>query len=158
MAKPFISAFKAGATSVANYITGDELIYWYRPQPMAVDCSATDTCEQPANSNDGEYFIGPPNGWQDVQDAVFVVTLLQSAATVQVNSGNSSQVFNAPAGASAFQVPMGVGTQSFSVKRGSQTVLSGTSLKDIINGCVCGLYNFNAYGKCSRKWSCSSYI
>lgn len=42
---------------------------------------------------------------------------------------------------------MGVGRQSFSVTRGGATVLSGTSLKDIIGGCVCGLYNFNAYGK-----------
>ena len=40
---------------------------------------------------------------------------------------------------------MQVGQQSFSLARGSQTVLSGTSLKDISSICICGIYNFNAY-------------
>jgi hypothetical protein len=81
-----------------------------------------------------------------MQDTVFVVSLLQSPATIEVSSGSNNQTFNAAAGASAFQVPMGVGTQSFKVTRNSNTVLSGTSLKNIID-CVCGLYNFNAYGE-----------
>lgn len=147
MAKPFIAAFKARATSPANYITSDQLIYWYRPQPMNEDCSATDTCTAAANNASGLYYIGPPNGWQTVTDSVFVVSLLQSAATLQITSGNSTTTFSAPAGASSFSVPMGVGQQQFTLTRGSTTVLSGTSLKDIINGCVCGLYNFNAYGE-----------
>jgi hypothetical protein len=58
MAKPFISAFKAGATSVSNYITEDELIYWYRPTPRGEDCDATDTCMVPANNASGNYFLG----------------------------------------------------------------------------------------------------
>jgi hypothetical protein len=82
-----------------------------------------------------------------MQDTVFVVSLLQSPATIQVSSGSNSQTFTAAAGASAFQVPMGVGTQSFTVSRGSNTVFSGTSLKNVIDSCVCGLYNFNAYGE-----------
>ncbi|OXV08032.1 hypothetical protein Egran_04205 [Elaphomyces granulatus] len=143
MAKPFISAFKAGASSVNNYITADELIYWYRPTPRGADCGATDTCTNNAIGND---FLGKPNGWENMQDTVFVVSLLQSPATVEVSSGSNNQTFNAAAGASAFQVPMGVGTQSFKVTRNSNTVLSGTSLKNIID-CVCGLYNFNAYGE-----------
>lgn len=147
MAKPFIAAFKAGATSVNNYITNEELIYWYRPASRDVNCDATDTCMAPGNNASGNYFIGRPNGWEDMQDAVFVVSLLKSPATIQVNSGGNSQTINAGAGANIFQVPMGVGQQKFTVTRNSQTVLSGTSLKDIINGCVCGLYNFNAYGK-----------
>jgi predicted amino acid racemase len=101
-----------------------------------------------ANNASGNYFLGRPNGWDTMQDSVFVVSLLKSAATIQVNSGGNVQTINAPAGANAYQVPMGVGSQSFSVTRNGQTILSGTSLKQIINGCVCGLYNFNAYGKC----------
>lgn len=31
MAKPFIAAYKARATSVNSYITQDQIIYWYRP-------------------------------------------------------------------------------------------------------------------------------
>jgi hypothetical protein len=80
-------------------------------------------------------------------DSVFVVSLLTAAATVQVNSGGNLYTYDAPAGASAKEVPMGIGSQSFTVTRGSQTILSGTSLKPVISGCVCGLYNFNAYGK-----------
>jgi hypothetical protein len=91
--------------------------------------------------------LGKPNGSEDMEDTVFVVSLLQSPATIQVCSGNNNQTFNAAAGASAFQVPMGVGTQDFTVTRGSDTVFSGTSLKNIIDSCVCGLYNFNAYGE-----------
>lgn len=144
MAKPFIAAFKAGATSVTNYITSDQLIYWYRPQPMGVNCDSTDTCMQPVNNPD--YYIGKPNGWQTVTDNVFVVSLLKSGGNLQVTSGANSQSFTAPAGASSFTVPMGVGKQNFTLTRNSQTVLSATSLKDIINGCVCGIYNFNAYG------------
>ncbi|KAH8694875.1 putative alpha-1,3-glucanase/mutanase [Talaromyces proteolyticus] len=145
MAKPFIAAFKAGATSVDSYITSDELIYWYRPTPRSVDCDATDTCMVSAPNASGNYFIGRPNGWETMQDSVFVVSLLTSAATITVNSGGNEQSFNAPAGASSYQVPMGVGSQTFTVTRGGQTVFTGTSLKQIINGCVCGLYNFNAY-------------
>lgn len=147
MAKPFIAAYKAGATSVTNYITSDQLIYWYRPQPKNVDCSSTDTCMGNANNASGNYYIGPPNGYQTVSDSVFVVALLKSAGTLQVTSGPNTQTFNAPAGASNFSIAMGTGQQKFALTRNGAAVsgMSGTSLKDIINGCVCGLYNFNAY-------------
>jgi hypothetical protein len=58
MAKPFISAFKAGASSVNNYISADGLIYWYRPTPRGADCGATDTCTNNASGND---FLGKLN-------------------------------------------------------------------------------------------------
>jgi hypothetical protein len=92
--------------------------------------------------------MGRPNGWQTMSDSVFVVSLLTSPASIEVNSGGNVYNYDAPAGASAKAVPMGVGSQKFTVTRNGQTVLSGTSLKEIINGCVCGLYNFNAYGEC----------
>jgi hypothetical protein len=104
-----------------------------------------------ANNGSDNYFIGRPNGYQTMQDAVFVVSLFTSPASIQVSSGGNTQTFNAPAGAQAYQVPMGVGSQSFSVTRNGQTVFSGTSLKQIINGCICGLYNFNAYGMASSR-------
>ncbi|KAJ5256682.1 hypothetical protein N7478_012786 [Penicillium angulare] len=145
ISKPFIAAFKAGASSPNNYITADQLIYWYRPAPRDQNCDATDTCMVTANNGSGNYFIGRPDGWQSMQDSVFVVSLLKSPATVQVNSGGTVYQYNAPAGAYAKAVPMQVGVQAFSIARDGQTVLSGTSLKPIIAGCVCGLYNFNAY-------------
>ncbi|KAJ5129956.1 CAZyme family GH71 [Penicillium bovifimosum] len=145
ISKPYIAAFKAGESSPNRYITSDELVYWYRPAPRGVDCDATDTCMGPANNGSGNYFIGRPDGWQTMSDSVFVVSLLTSPASIEVHSGDYVYNYDAPAGASAKAVPMGVGSQRFTVTRNGQSVLSGTSLKDIINGCVCGLYNFNAY-------------
>ena len=147
ISKPFIAAFKDGASSPDQYITSDKLVYWYRPAPRNENCDATDTCMVPANNGSGNYFIGRPNGWQTMQDSVFVVSLLTAPASIQVNTGGSVYHYNAPAGAFSQAIPMQVGVQAFSVSRNGQNILSGTSLKSIIDGCVCGLYNFNAYGK-----------
>lgn len=151
MAKPFITAFKAGASSPDPFIHSDQLIYWYRPTLRNQDCDTTDTCMVSADNTTGNYFLGRPNGWEFMQDSVFVVSLLQSPAIVQIQSGSRLHHYSAPAGAFAQAVPMTPGAQAFSIHRHGQAVLSGTSLKDIISGCVCGLYNFNAYGKLLTK-------
>ncbi|KAL4914768.1 glycosyl hydrolase family 71-domain-containing protein [Aspergillus aurantiobrunneus] len=145
MSKPFIAAYKDGASSVDSYITEDLVVYWYRPTPRDVNCDATDTCMAPANNGSGNYFNGRPNGWETMEDAVFVVTTLTEPATLTVNSGGNVEVFDAPAGANAFKVPMGIGSQGFSLSRNGQVIQSGISLLPIIDGCVCGLYNFNPY-------------
>ncbi|KAJ4286461.1 hypothetical protein N0V90_013161 [Kalmusia sp. IMI 367209] len=98
-----------------------------------------------ANNASGNYFKGRPNGWETMSDSIFVVSLLQTAGQVSVSSGSNSQVFNAPAGAAAWTLPMGVGQQKFALQRNGATVMSATSLKDVSNVCPCGLYNFNAY-------------
>ncbi|CAN8102557.1 unnamed protein product [Discula destructiva] len=145
MAKPYIAAFKAGATSVDKYVTEDQLIYWYRPTTSDVDCDDTDNTMAAATNDSGNYFQGRPNGYTEMQDAVFMVALLTADGTVTINSGGTSQTFDGVAGANAFQAPMGVGQQSFSLVRDAKTVLSGTSLKDIQDQCICGIYNFNTY-------------
>ncbi|KAJ9481237.1 hypothetical protein VN97_g12255 [Penicillium thymicola] len=145
MAKPFIAAFKAGASSPDNYITSDQLIYWYRPSLRNQDCDMTDTCMSLANNISGSYFLGRPDGWQCMEDSLFVVSLLHSAASVKINSGGILHSYNAPAGSFAQAVPMNPGDQSFAVHRNGKLILVGTSPKKIIDGCVCGLYNFNAY-------------
>lgn len=147
ISKPFITAFKAGASSVASYIKSDQLVYWYRPAPRNVNCDSTDTCMVPANNASGNYFLGRPNGWESMEDSVFVVSLLTVPASVHVNSGGTVYAYDAPIGVFAQAIPMHIGIQSFSVSRNGQDILSGTSLKPIIDGCVCGLYNFNAYGE-----------
>ncbi|KAJ5574370.1 alpha-1-3-glucanase/mutanase [Penicillium hispanicum] len=133
MAKPFIAAFKAGSTDPDNYVTEDQLVYWYRPTPKDVNCASTD--------NTGSR----PDGWESMADEVFVVALLKEAAQLVVQSGSQSTTFQAPAGVSAWSAPMGVGSQTFTVTRSGETVLSGTSLKNIVDTCPCGIYNFNAY-------------
>ena len=146
LAEPYIAAYHDGATSVDSYITSDKIIYWYRRTPRGLDCDATDTTyNQPANNASGNYFEGRPDGWQSMQDEVFVVTLLTAAGSLTVNSGGNVQTQAVPAGANLVSVPMGVGAQSFSLSRGGATVLSGTSLMEIEDVCPCGIYNFNAY-------------
>jgi hypothetical protein len=145
MARPFIQAYKAGSSTVMQYLTSDQIIYWYRITPKALNCDATDTTMQPANNASGNYFEGRPDGYQSMADNVFVVTLLPTAGTVVVNSGGTAYTYNAPAGASALSVPFHVGSQSFTLIRSARTVMSATSLKTIQNTCPCGLYNFNAY-------------
>ena len=148
MAKPYIAAFHAGSKTVDSQIQSDQLIYWYRPTTKSASCDSTDNCEQPWPSltPNPNYFTGKPNGYDTMEDSVFVVALLTSPATVTIKSGgNGPLTFNAPAGASSWQVGMGVGKQSFSLTRNGQKVLSGDSLKDILSECVCGIYNFNVY-------------
>lgn len=145
MAKPFIAAYKAGSNSVGEHITDDQLIYWYRPNHKSLDCDATDTTMVPANNASGNYFEGRPDGWESMEDHVFVVSLLTGPGTIAVSSGNNTQTFDAPAGASVFHAPMGVGQQQFGLTRNGKEILSGVSLRDVTDECICGLYNFNAY-------------
>lgn len=73
------------------------------------------------------------------------MSLLTKPGKVEINSGGNSQTFDAPAGASSWSLAMGVGRQAFGLSRDEQTVLHGTSLKDVIDECPCGIYNWNAY-------------
>lgn len=146
MAKPFIAAYKAGSTVALPYIEEEKLVYWYRPTPRDVNCDATDTTmTSSANNASGNFFRGKPDGWDTMKDEVFVVALLKSPAEVHVQSGTKTRSFRAPAGISSWSAPMGVGQQKFAITRRGKTVLSGTSLKDIVDHCICGIYNFNAY-------------
>jgi hypothetical protein len=138
MAKPYIAAFKDGASSVRRYIEKDQIIYWYRPTLSTLDCDATDTTLVAANNASGNYFMGRPDGSTSMSDSVFVVTLLKSPAFLTITSGGNSRVFEAPAGATAFTVPMNVGQQSFAISRFGRTVLAGVSLRDISDVCPCG--------------------
>ncbi|KAF2742092.1 glycoside hydrolase family 71 protein [Sporormia fimetaria CBS 119925] len=133
MAKPYIAAYKAGQTSAASYVTQDKLVYWYKPTLKTLNCDSTDT-------------VGArPDGYDTLEDAVFVVAMLKQAGRVTATSGSNSRGFDAPAGISAWKVPMGVGKQTFKLERSGQQVLSVTSLRDVSNTCPCGLYNYNAY-------------
>lgn len=146
LSKPFIAAYKNRDTNVAKYIEKDQLIYWYRRNLKSLNCDATDTtANKPPSKPNENYFMGRPDGWDTMEDVVYVVSLLKSAGTVVVNSGGNAVTKDVGAGATLIKVNAGVGKQTFTLKRGSSTVLSGTSLMDITNVCPCGLYNFNAY-------------
>lgn len=148
MAKPFIAAYKAGSQTPIDYLDEEKLVYWYRPTPKEADCDATDTTMHgDADTSSGNFFRGRPNGAHTMTDEVFIVTMLKEPATVEVQSGDKTETFEAPPGVWSHSVPMGVGAQIFKVTRGEETVdsLSGTSLRDITDTCPCGIYNFNAY-------------
>ncbi|KAJ6565839.1 glycoside hydrolase family 71 protein [Mycena vulgaris] len=134
MAKPFIQAYKAGATSC-------QLLHQERPAHLLV----------PPHPEKASTAMRPtPSGRaQTVSTACRTASsssrLLTAAGTVVVNSGGTAYTYSAPAGASAFAVPFRVGAQSFALKRNGAQVMTATSLKLIQNVCPCGLYNFNAY-------------
>ena len=146
MATPYIAAFKAGQKAISTP-SEDQLIYWYRPATKTASCDSTDTCEKPwpSPSPNPNYFTGPPNGYETVEDSIFVVALLTSPGTVTVTSGSNTKDFNAQAGANAFSMDLGTGKQSFALKRGGATVLSDDSFKEVSDQCICGIYNYNAY-------------
>ncbi|KZV81222.1 hypothetical protein EXIGLDRAFT_389280 [Exidia glandulosa HHB12029] len=143
MAIPYIKAYKAGSNDVSQFITEDQVIYWYRRTPKDVNCDATDTTMGTADNSTGNYFEGRPDGFEIMNDSVFVVPLLTSAGQVSVNSGGTLYTFDAPAGASSFEVPMGLGAQAFALSRGGSEVFSDVSLMPISDECPCGIYNFN---------------
>ena len=89
--------------------------------------------------------MGRPDGWETMDDDVYVVTFLTQPGTITVTSGGQVFTQQVPAGANLVKVPMGVGQQKFTLSRNGQVVLQDTSLMDISNVCPCGLYNFNPY-------------
>ncbi|KAF1931980.1 glycoside hydrolase family 71 protein [Didymella exigua CBS 183.55] len=121
MAEPYIAAFKAG-TKVPT-ITDEKLVYWYHQSPRAT-CGAFD-------------------GIETLQDSVFVVALPKSAGTITVTSGGNTKTFEAAAGASAYEIDMGVGKQTFSLARSSGDVFRSTGILEISNNC--GPTTLNAF-------------
>jgi len=141
MAIPYIKAYKAGSNDVSQFIEEDQLIYWFRRTPKGVNCDDTDTTTgQTADNSTGNYFMGKPDGWEQMEDKVFVVSLLKDAGTVTVNSGGVEYVYEAPAGAAHFTVDMGIGSQSFKLSRSGSEVLSDVALATIEDQCICGIY------------------
>ena len=97
---------------------------------------------------------------QFLDDAVFVAAATQSGGTVTVTSGSNAPVTSSvAAGIQVFQVPMGVGAQSF--KLTTSTGKSGTATSNVTISADCwvcrpwsrdrviadgrqnGIYNFN---------------
>lgn len=145
LATPFIRAFHDGATSPFNYIKHDLIVYWYRPNPLSLNCDATDTTMLAASNSSGDYFNGKPNGWETETDSIFVTAFLKSPGNVTVVSGSGAFQFNAVQGVNAFTVPMGVGSQIFGLWRKGKIGIQETSPRNVTEICACGNYNFNAY-------------
>ncbi|KAF9693418.1 hypothetical protein EKO04_008568 [Ascochyta lentis] len=121
MAEPYIAAFKAGAR--VPTISEEKLVYWYRRSPKAA-CATFD-------------------GIETLQDSVFVVALLRSAGTIIITSGVNNQTFEAGPGASAYQIDMAVGKQTFTLARSGVNIFSSTGTLEVSNNC--NPVNLNAF-------------
>ncbi|KAF7975500.1 hypothetical protein HWV62_9427 [Athelia sp. TMB] len=126
VAKPYIAAYKAGATSPT--VTTEELVYYYRPNPKGAGCSDP---------------VTQPTGYTYDGDSIFVIALVKTAGTVVITSGGASTSISVPAGITTVSAPMNTGVQSFALTRSGSTVLSGTSSLQVTSSC--SVYNFNAY-------------
>lgn len=79
-----------------------------------------------------------------LSDSVFVTTLLTKPATLTVTSGNKPPVsVEVGSGIITKNFTMGVGAQSFSVKRDGKVILDGKGGLDIKDQCE--FYNHNVY-------------
>jgi len=131
----FIQSFKNGAPPA---VTQDIVVYWHRPY-LKSSTAYADPYGVPQVYLQDEDNSGLTPA-QALSDSVFVVTILTSAAQLQVNSGGQTNTYNVPAGANIVKAPMNTGTQQVTLVRGS-TVCSDTSPVNV--GTNPATYNYN---------------
>lgn len=137
IAKPYISAFKAGQKEPT--VDTEGLVYWYRPHLKSAECDSTDNCK------------GKPKGWEFLSDSVFVATMSKAGGSFTVTSGSNAAVTQkVEAGINVFEVPMAVGQQKFEYTPTGGSAMSGAGNVTVSADCWNGVYNFNmAAGKLS---------
>jgi hypothetical protein len=81
-------------------------------------------------------------GYSMVEDRIYAAVMLKQAGTVTLKSGDKRQSFSLPAGVSEVSMPFAAGSQSASLARGSQTLLTTTSPSKVQSGAV-SLFNYN---------------
>ena len=123
----YINWYKTG---VKPALTADSLCYCYRTHPK--NAVATHDGFGPVSSFNGQ-----------VQDMIYVTTLLTAPATLVVTTGTQTLTYPVPAGIGNTRVPFQVGTQSFQLLRKGRTVLSQASTEPIV--AAPAEYNFNYY-------------
>jgi len=123
----YINWYKSG---VKPFQTADDLCYCYRTHP-----------KNAVATHDGYGPVTSLNG--DVEDMIYVTTLLTAPATLVVTTGTQKLTYPVPAGLGNTRVPFQVGAQSFQVIRRGRTVLSQASTEPIIANPT--EYNFNYY-------------
>jgi len=126
----FIEWYKNNA---APQITQDKIYVFYRLFPKNQQC----------NDPTG---LGPVQNGQSMDDDIYVVSLLKSAATVTIHTGGQSKSFDVKAGLTTSTLPFATGSQSVTVTRNNAQVGSKTFSKQISNSCTDGnLYDMNTF-------------
>jgi glucan endo-1,3-alpha-glucosidase len=119
-AGPYIKAFKAGLGEPV--IDREMLVYWYRPMMKDIDCDGTDACRT------------RPDGWQFVEDTVFVASFSKTSGSVKVTSGGKVVEKDIGAGVTMLEFDMAVGDQTFEMTT-STAKLSGKSAQAVLGSC-----------------------
>lgn len=129
VAAPYIAAYKAGAADPAQFLDGDHVVYYYRPQSKSLQCADS---------------VPPPEGADIVADDVFVTAMLTAPGTIVITSGGNAPVsIDVEAGIHTVSAPMGVGKQTFALVRGGATVMQGDGYQEIKGSC--DVYDFNTF-------------
>jgi glucan endo-1,3-alpha-glucosidase len=104
----YVNWFKSGTKPVP---TSDSLYYFYRTYPKAA-----------VATNDSWGRISWFSG--DVEDTIYVTTILTAPATLVVTTGSQTRTYPVPAGLSSTRVPFHIGAQSFHLIRQGHSLLS----------------------------------
>ncbi len=155
LSKYYISWYKRGTQPP---ITQDALFYFYRPQSKsALTPQDASDCSIPIQS---QYLIG------DVEDDLYVTTMLTAPATLEVTSGSTETSYNVPAGITNTDIPFSVGSQTFELWRNGvriattqgTNILSAPQTRDFNNTSGFVYANPNATPQtCTPDWSCSGW-
>ncbi|KAG1805459.1 glycoside hydrolase family 71 protein [Suillus subaureus] len=128
VAQYYILWFKTG---FAPTITKDEVVFWYRAWPKAVNCS---TGSLPRNAAYPE-------------DAVFALVMLKDTATITLAIGSNTVTFTAGAGVTMGSVPFPSEDSQIpyiAISRDGTTVVD-THGSMYVNQTGCTYYNFNPF-------------
>ena len=115
LSKYFISWYKTGKQPKIEH---DTLVYIYRVHQKNAVASTTLPTDAPADFNSKP--VTDQRG--DVQDDIYVTTLLKQPAQLRIFTGGVEASFQAPAGYHTFSTPFQVGLQHFSLYRKNKLI------------------------------------
>ena len=92
-------------------------------------------CQTPDRSG-----LGKPAGAEYISDILVVTAILENAGSVTLTSGGNTQTFNAPAGISAHQIPLGVGKVSV----GYNGQMQDSTSQEVSRDCPFTEWDYNA--------------
>ena len=116
----YIEWFKTGKPPA---ISKDELFYFYRLHPASLPITVN-----PADETGGH---GRPQGADALLDHLFVTVFLTAPAQLTLHSGDTSKVFDLPAGVHHVSMPFASGIQRFVLQRDGRPVFDKTGEHEI---------------------------
>lgn len=129
-------------------LAGDRVYWAYRQHPKALPPPPGDECVEYRNTLTFE---------GDIQDVIYLTTVLEAPAELHVTLGGSSYVYNQPAGTAHVRVPWGGdrGRPRFTLNRNGVQVVAKTGTLAITNKPIGrdgqGTRNFGHYADYMRK-------